>query len=110
MVHKVTFQPAGVTVEVDPGRYPYGKHGEPGSLLDIALTHGVTIEHACGGVGVCGTCHVTIAAGAENLSPADEDELDVIDALPSHNLHTRLACRAVVRGDVTVSVPANHEA
>ena len=104
--HKVTFQPAGVTVTVDPSAYPYGKHGRPGSLLDIALAHGVAIEHACGGVGICGTCHVIVTSGAENFSPPTDDELDVIDAVPAHALQSRLACQAVVAGDVTVTIPA----
>jgi 2Fe-2S ferredoxin len=95
-------------VEVDPAHYPCGKHGLAGSLLDVALASGVAIEHACGGVGVCGTCHVGITAGAENLSPAGDDELDVLDALPAHTLHTRLACQAVVTGDVTVSIPPHN--
>jgi 2Fe-2S ferredoxin len=106
--HKVTFQPAGLTVEVDPATRPCGKHGLPGSVLDIALANNVAIEHACGGVGVCGTCHVGITAGAENLSPPSDDELDVLDAVPAHTLHTRLACQAVVTGDVTVSIPAHN--
>ena len=109
--HKVTFHPPGVTVEVDPALYPYGKHGAPGSLLDIALTHGVSIEHACAGVGVCGTCHVVVTAGAEGLSEAGDEELDRLDAVPGATLHSRLACRAVVGGDVTVTVPTwNHHA
>jgi 2Fe-2S ferredoxin len=107
---KVTFQPAGLIVEVDPANYPGGKHGLPGSVLDVALANGVAIEHACGGVGICGTCHVTITAGAENLSPASDDELDILDAVPAHTLHTRLACQAVVTGDVTVSIPAKSSA
>ena len=56
--YKVTFNPSGVTVDVDPELYPYSKHGEPGSILDIALVKGVRIEHACGGVGICASCHV----------------------------------------------------
>lgn len=107
--YKVTFQPAGVVVEVDPAAYPHGTHGRPGSVLDIGLTHGVLIEHACGGVGVCGTCQVIVTAGAENLSPPEDEELDVIDANPAHTLHSRLACQAVVAGDVTVTVPAAKE-
>ncbi|MCK4602863.1 MAG: 2Fe-2S iron-sulfur cluster binding domain-containing protein [Phycisphaerae bacterium] len=103
--HKVTFKPAGVTVEVDPELYPYGASGRPGSLLDVALTHGVGIEHACGGVGACGTCRVIVEAGMENLSEADDDELDAVDKQPGSSLEARLACQAVVRGDVTVTVP-----
>ncbi len=103
--HKVTFEPAGVTVEVDPAEYPLGRAGSPGSLLDIALAHDVAIEHACGGAGVCGTCHVIVECGMENLSEPDDDELDVIDNVPGNTLNSRIACRAVVNGDVTVTIP-----
>ena len=95
----------GKTVQADPAAYPYGDHGEPGSLLDIALANGVAIEHACGGVGACGTCHVIVAAGAENLSPPSEEELDLVELAPGGTPDSRLACLAVVRGDVTVTIP-----
>jgi len=101
----VTFLPIGVTVEVDPELYPYGRHGKPGSLLDIALTHGVQIEHACAGNGACGTCHVIVNEGAAGLTEADDDELDVVDGVAGCTPASRLACAAVVRGDVTVTVP-----
>ena len=103
--HKVTFQPAGVIVEVDSEDYPCGDHGLAGSVLDIALTHGVHIEHACGGVGACGTCHVIVESGAEDLSEPTEDELDLVELAPGNTPDSRLACMAVVRGDVTVRIP-----
>ncbi len=103
--YKVTFEPAGVTVEVNPAEYPYGRNGEPGSLLDIALAHGVHIEHACGGLGACGTCHVIATRGADNLSEPTEDELDAIDLCAGNQLNSRLACMAVVRGDLEVTIP-----
>ena len=103
--HTVTFQPMSVTVQADPDRYPYGSDGRPGSLLDIALAHGVDIQHACGGVGACATCHVIVVAGMDHLSEADDDELDDLDLAPGVTPDSRLACRAVVAGDVTVTVP-----
>jgi 2Fe-2S ferredoxin len=103
--YRVTFQPMGVTVEADPAAYPYGDHGLPGSLLDIALANDVPIEHACGGVGACGTCHVIVNAGAENLSPPSEEELDLVELAPGGTPDSRLACLAVVQGDVTVTIP-----
>ena len=103
--YKVTYNPAGVTVEVDPQRYPYGSHGRPGSLLDIAMSHGVSIQRACGGVGVCGTCHVIVTQGYENLSKPTDDELDKVDYVPGSTPKSRLACQAVVNGDVTVTIP-----
>ena len=103
--YNVTFEPAGVTVQVDPAEYPYGHHGRPGSLLDIALAHGVEIEHTCGGVGACSTCHVIVQSGWENLSEAADEELDRVELAPGNTVRSRLACQAVVGGDVTVRVP-----
>ena len=106
MTYKITFQPANVTVEVDPANFPPNHFGKPGSLLDIATANNVPIEHACGGVGICSTCHVIVTAGMENLSPASDEELDAVDSAPGNTLTSRLACQAVVNGDVTVTVPA----
>jgi len=103
--YKVTFKPADVTVEVDPRSYPYGRYGRGGSLLDIALSHGVHIEHACGGEGICSTCHVIVEEGMNGLSEADEDELDSVEKAPGNTPDSRLACQAVVVGDVTVTIP-----
>ena len=103
--HKVTFLPGDVTVEVDPVDYPLGTHGEPGSILDVALSADLPIEHACGGVGVCATCHVIVERGMENLSEPDDEELDCLDQAAGVTLNSRLACRAVVKGNVTVTIP-----
>ena len=104
--YKVRFAPPEVTIEVDPELYPYGKHGRPGSLLDIALANEVQIEHACGGEGICATCNVIVDEGGENLSEPDDDELDRLDAVPGSTLKSRLACQAVVRGDVAITIPS----
>ena len=104
---KVTFLPEGKTVEFESGKLPYDEHGKPESVLDVAINFGVQIEHACGGSCACTTCHVIVKQGDENLSPnpADDDELDRLDQAPGLTLHSRLACQAVVTGDVTVEIP-----
>ena len=103
--YSVTFQPMNVTIEVEPSEFPCGGEGEPGSLLDIALAHGVMVEHACGGACACGTCHVIITAGAENLSKPREDELDIVEQVLGNTPQSRLACQAVVKGDVVCRLP-----
>lgn len=105
MKHKVTFLPKNVTVEVDDTDFPYGDHGKPGSILDIALENGLTLEHNCGGNCACTTCHVIVRAGAENLSPMEEDEEDKLDQAPGLTPYSRLGCQSVVTGDVTVEIP-----
>jgi ferredoxin, 2Fe-2S len=104
-LHKVTFLPLNQTVEVDDEKYPLADHGKPGSLLDIALAHDVTLEHNCGGSCACTTCHVIVRAGEENLSPMEPDEEDRLDMAEGLTIHSRLGCQAVVRGPVTVEIP-----
>ena len=80
-------------------------HGKPESVLDVALAHGVQLEHACGGFCACTTCHVIVKEGEENLSEAEEDELDRLDMAPGLTQRSRFACQAVVNGDVVVEIP-----
>ncbi len=102
----MTFLPAGVTVEFEPGRLPYREHGRPGSLLDVALNFGIALEHACGGHCACTTCHVIVRAGEGNLSPIEEAEADRLEMAAGVTLRSRLGCQALVLGDVTVEIPA----
>ena len=103
--HRVTFLPAGTTVEVDDERYPLADHGKPGSLLDIALAHGIELEHNCGGSCACTTCHVVVREGEQNLSEMEDDEEDRLDTAVGLTIRSRLGCQAVVKGDVTVEIP-----
>ncbi|MFO0980471.1 MAG: 2Fe-2S iron-sulfur cluster-binding protein [Planctomycetota bacterium] len=106
--YRITYMPMNVTVEVDPAKLPYSRDGRPGSLLEIGLAHGVAIDHACGGVCACSTCHVVVKDGFASLSPPTEDEEDMLDNAPSLTPTSRLACQAVADGtqDVVVEVPA----
>jgi 2Fe-2S ferredoxin len=105
--YTVTFQPSGERVEVDPELVPYGRTGLPGSLLDVALAHDVDIDHACGGVLACSTCHVVVRRGFESCGEASEDELDQLDQAPGIEPTSRLACQCVPDGssELVVEVP-----
>ena len=92
--------------DVDLATLPYRQHGLPASLLDIALNVGVSIEHACGGSCACTTCHVIVRSGAENLSELEDVEADRLDAAWEVTPQSRLACQAVVTGDVECEIPA----
>jgi 2Fe-2S ferredoxin len=105
---QVTFLPEGKTVEFEHGKLPYLNHGEPESLLDVALNNGVKLDHACGGNCACTTCHVWVKEGAENLSEMDDDEADRLDMAADLQLNSRLGCQAVIKGPgkVVVEIPA----
>jgi 2Fe-2S ferredoxin len=66
------------------------------SLLDAALRQDVAIDHACGGVCACSTCHVKVSRGSDALVEASEDELDQLDTARGVGLTSRLACQAKV--------------
>lgn len=94
-------------VNVDPVTFPFGKLGETGSLLDIATEAGVQLNHSCGGVCACSTCHVYVTKGLKTCSPATEDEEDMLDEAPALTPESRLGCQCVPNGtsDVVAVIP-----
>lgn len=93
-------------IEFDPAQAPFQHDGQPGSILDVMLGHGVSLEHACGGNCACTTCHVIVKRGMEHLSENSETEDDLLDKAPGLTLTSRLGCQAVIDGgEVVVMVP-----
>jgi 2Fe-2S ferredoxin len=105
--YTITFLPMNEQVEVDPACLPYSRDGQKGSILEIALGNGIDIDHACGGVCACSTCHVIIRKGIESMPKPTEDEEDQLDNAPGLERNSRLACQAVPDGstDVVVEIP-----
>ena len=105
---RITFLPEGKTVEFEHGKLPYGHHGKPESILDVAQHFNVFLDHACGGSCACTTCHVWVKQGADALSEAEDDELDRLDMAADLQLNSRLGCQAVITkpGEVVVEIPA----
>ncbi len=87
----VTFQPAGVTVEVEPGT----------SLLDAARQADLPIRNDCGGQGVCGHCIIQVQRG----------EVERLKSRHGPPAGSDLACRTLVReAPVTAFLPEeSHE-
>jgi ferredoxin len=77
-------------------------------LLEVAVEHGINIEHACGGVCACSTCHVYIDKGMELLSEAEEEEEDRVEEAPGLERNSRLSCQCIIQkeGEIVVRVPA----
>jgi 2Fe-2S ferredoxin len=106
---KVTFvdEESGRSTDVPVDPATFGQIGQEGSLLDIATEAGVNINHSCGGVCACSTCHVYVELGLESCSKATEDEEDMLDEAPAVMPQSRLSCQCVPDGtrDLTVIVP-----
>jgi 2Fe-2S ferredoxin len=64
------------------------------TILHAAMAQGLALDHACGGVCACSTCHVKIKQGRECFTEASEDELDQLDTARDVALDSRLGCQA----------------
>jgi iron-sulfur cluster assembly protein len=74
-------------------------------LLDALLGKGVAVAHDCGGTLACASCCVIVREGAQALSAASEDELDLLERAAAEEPGSRLACQALARGgDVVVEL------
>jgi ferredoxin, 2Fe-2S len=98
--------PEGLTGSDRPERELLAAKGE--HLLEVAMEHGINIEHACGGVCACSTCHVYVEKGMEHLSESSEAEEDRVEEAPGLQRNSRLSCQCVVTGPgpIIVRVPA----
>jgi len=83
-----------------------GSRGQ--SILELALEHNINIEHACGGVCACSTCHVHIEQGNKDLSESTEAEEDRVEEAPGLQRNSRLSCQCDLKGHgpIVVRVPA----
>ncbi|CAK9050232.1 Glutamyl-Q tRNA(Asp) synthetase (Glu-Q-RSs), partial [Durusdinium trenchii] len=77
-------------------------------LLEIAVDNGINIEHACGGVCACSTCHVYVEQGMDDVAEATEAEEDRVEEAPGLQMNSRLSCQCEVEGNgpIVVRVPA----
>lgn len=105
--YRIKFMPEGKVFEVDPSKLPYDRTGLSGSILDISSEAGAFIDHSCGGVCACSTCHVIVREGLESCNEPTDDELDQLDQARGLTTESRLACQCVPDGtcDLVVEVP-----
>lgn len=83
-------------VEAEPGR----------RLLDVAWDAKQPLEGACEGVMACSTCHVIVhEEHFPLLSPASEEEEDMLDLAAHATRRSRLACQIILTEEMkTLSV------
>ncbi len=86
--------------------------GEGESLLEVAMDNGINIEHACGGVCACSTCHIYLEQGMDRVSESTEAEEDRVEEAPGIRRCSRLSCQCELKAakdgasPIVVRVPA----
>ena len=87
----VRFEPSGVRTEIEAGH----------TILEAATAAGVEIESVCGGRGTCSKCKVVAPHGLAAPTAHERHGLSADELARGY----RLACQAVITGNVDVMVP-----
>lgn len=88
--------PEGAVIEAEPGR----------SICESLLANGIELDHACEMSCACTTCHVIVREGFASLTPAEDEEEDLLDKAWGLEPNSRLACQALVRSTpLVVEIP-----
>lgn len=76
------------------------------SVLDVCLDNGIELQHNCGGVCGCSTCHVYLNRGEDNVQEISDKEEDFIDRAINPKISSRLGCQCIlIDGDLEVTIP-----
>ncbi len=66
------------------------------SILEAAEDNGVHLNHNCGGVCACSTCHIYLNKGEGTVEEISDKEEDFIDRAINPTLESRLACQCII--------------
>lgn len=77
------------------------------NVLQVLLAEKVPVKMACGGRGLCATCHVYVETGSDGLTPRTKKEERTLALIGEATNASRLACQAkVLKDGVVVRLPA----
>lgn len=77
------------------------------SILEVALDNNIQLNHNCGGVCGCSTCHVYVESGEDLLPEMSDREEEYVDRARDPKYNSRLACQCKLSedGDMVVIIP-----
>lgn len=78
------------------------------SILELTEEYDVHLNHNCGGVCACSTCHLYVEKGDEFLEEISDKEEDFIDRAINPRLESRLGCQCIILEEdakVVVTIP-----
>ena len=79
------------------------------SLLEVALLNDIHLNHNCGAVCACSTCHIYLEKGEEFVEEISDAEEDFVDRARNPRIESRLGCQCVLdenqSGELEVTIP-----
>jgi len=74
------------------------------NLMEILKANEYNVLATCGGMAMCGTCHVQVLEGMDNLGAHSDAELDMLDTLPDAEPNSRLSCQLQINENMDGAV------
>lgn len=71
-------------------------------LVEVTEENDIHLNHNCGEVCACSTCHVYVESGEEFLPDISDREEDFIDRAINPRIESRLGCQCVIQDDDAV--------
>ncbi|MFQ5445633.1 MAG: 2Fe-2S iron-sulfur cluster-binding protein [Saprospiraceae bacterium] len=78
------------------------------SILEVTEGNGIHLNHNCGGVCACSTCHIYVEKGEDFLEEISDKEMDFVDRAINPRLESRLGCQCIILDDdaeIEVQIP-----
>jgi 2Fe-2S ferredoxin len=78
------------------------------SILEVTEDNDIHLNHNCGEVCACSTCHIYVNAGDEHLQEISDKEEDFIDRAINPRIESRLGCQSIILNDdavIEVEIP-----
>jgi 2Fe-2S ferredoxin len=66
------------------------------TILEVAEENGVHLNHNCGEVCACSTCHIYVDKGMDSLPEISDREEDFIDRAIDPTIDSRLGCQCKI--------------
>lgn len=78
------------------------------SILEVTEDNDIHLNHNCGEVCACSTCHVYVNSGDQYLQEISDKEEDFIDRAINPRIESRLGCQSIILEDdavIEVEIP-----
>jgi 2Fe-2S ferredoxin len=78
------------------------------SILEVAEENNIHLNHNCGGVCACSTCHIYVEKGDDFLEEISDKEEDFVDRAINPRIESRLGCQAIILeedAEIEVCIP-----
>jgi 2Fe-2S ferredoxin len=78
------------------------------SVLEVTEDNDIHLNHNCGEVCACSTCHIYVEKGDEFLAEITDREEDFIDRATNPTIESRLGCQCIIldeNADLEVTIP-----